>query len=144
MYKFLLILISIALIAACTSTEEKAADAKKGLTEEQKKIMLRKSEHVVDKSMELMDLPEYGIKTLTKKGDYQSKELLDAFTTLIKAGRTMKDVEHPEKQFNDFNKEMQDSFIALEKAVKAKDPVMVKKAWAVTNETCKKCHDVYE
>ena len=80
MYKFLLILISIALIAACTSTEEKAADAKKGLTEEQKKIMLRKSEHVVDKSMELMDLPEYGIKTLTKKGDYQSKELLDAFT----------------------------------------------------------------
>ena len=115
-----------------------------GFSLEKKSAKLKKAEYMVHEAMEMMDLPEYGVKKLSKKGMYTSKDFVQAVTDMIREGRVLKDLDHPDEEYMTMNQEMLDSFNDLEAAVKAKDIKKIKTSLVVVNNTCKKCHDVYE
>ena len=131
--KHIFFFLVIIFIASCSSTDP-----------EEEKRRYKKAEHMVHEAMEMMDLPEYGVKKLAKKGLYTSKDFIQASTDMMREGRVLKDLDHPDEKFMKMNQEMLDSFVAFEAAIKTKDFAKIKASLAIVNDTCKKCHDAYE
>ena len=126
-------LLMILILTSCSSSNPEAEKAR-----------MVKAEHMVHEAMEMMDMPEYGLKKLAKKGLYTHKDFIAAATDMIREGRVLKDLDHPDEYFMKMNQEMLDSFVAFEAAVKAKNVEKIKANLAIVMDTCKKCHDVYE
>jgi hypothetical protein len=106
-------------------------------------VHLRRVENEVDKIMEAMDLPEYGLVKLAKKGEYTG-DFIEAGRDLIKAGSKMTAIEHPDAEFNQFSRNMMDAFKHFEKALESKDSSTIKQSWQLVQQSCVKCHDVYD
>ena len=133
--KLIISLLAVAFfIVSCTSNP----------TEEERKKMLKMAEHEIHEIMEDMDLPEYGIIQMIKRDEILSKDFQKASADIIKYGRQMKDVNHPDAKFNQFNDEMLAAFDDFEKALKTNDKAKILASWKAVDGTCKKCHDVYE
>ena len=133
--KFFISLLAAAFVFSSCSTD---------LTEEERKKMLKIAEHEIHEIMEDMDLPEYGIVQMVKRDEILTKDFQKASADMIKYGRQMKDVKHPDAKFNQFNDEMLDAFDHFEEALKTKDKAKILASWKAVDATCKKCHDAYE
>lgn len=131
MWSILLILI----LSACKSEQGHGPD-------HERRIKL--AEQKVDKIMEMMDLPEYGLVKMAKEGLYTSDDFLQAGTDMIKHGRDMKGIDYPDEDFLKMNQEMLDAFDGFEVALKSKNEADIKANWEAVALTCKKCHDVYD
>jgi len=108
------------------------------------KKRLKKAEQKVDKIMEMMDLPEYGLVKMSKEGLYLSKDYSQAANDMIMWGRKLKDLDHPDKKFMEMNEVMLKSFDGFEVAIKNRDKDKIANAWKVVAKSCKDCHDVYD
>lgn len=106
-------------------------------------LQIRRVENEVDKIMEAMDLPEYGLVKLAKQGEYTG-DFIQAGRDLIKAGSKMAGLEHHEAEFNQFSRNMIDAFKHFEKALESKDSNTIKQSWQLVQQSCVKCHDVYD
>ena len=69
---------------------------------------------------------------------------MSASKDLIKHGRRMKDVDHPDAKFNAITKEMLVAMDFYEKALASKDEAKIKAGWMKVHDTCEKCHDIYD
>ncbi len=105
---------------------------------------LKLAEQQVDKIMEMMDLPEYGLMKMSKEGLYLSKDYSQAAADMMLWGRKMKDLDHPDKKFMELDKQMQEAFDGFETALKSRDKDKIAKAWKVVAKSCVDCHDIYD
>ncbi|MCM8540149.1 MAG: cytochrome c [Lentisphaeraceae bacterium] len=105
---------------------------------------IKLAEQKVDKIMEMMDLPEYGLMKMSKEDLYTSKDFTQAAEDMIKHGRDMKDLDYPDEEFMAMTKEMLVAFDGFESALKTKDKAQIKEGWETVKATCKKCHDIYD
>lgn len=105
---------------------------------------LKLAEQQVDKIMEMMDLPEYGLVKMSKEGLYLTKDYSQAAADMMLWGRKMKDLDHPDKKFMEFDRQMQEAFDLFETALKSRDKDQIAGAWKVVAKSCKDCHDVYD
>jgi hypothetical protein len=104
----------------------------------------KKADQQVDKIMEAMDLPEYGLVKLSKEGQFTSADFTQAGKDLIVAGRDLAKIDHPEEDFNEFTKNMIKAMTEFELVLESKDSEKIKNSWSRLRATCTKCHDVYD
>lgn len=130
-----LLLLVVLVLSACKSQEGDGPDYKK---------RLKLAEQKVDKIMEMMDLPEYGLVKMAKEGLYTSKDFTQAGTDMMKHGRDMKGLDYPDEEFLSLTKEMLDAFDGFEVALKSKKESDIKANWEIVALSCKKCHDIYD
>ena len=65
MIKFFSLITLTVIVASCAQTADPA------------KAKLKKAEHEIDEIMEMMDLPEYGVKKLIKRGEINTKDFYE-------------------------------------------------------------------
>ena len=130
-----LVFLLVAFSYSCSSSEEHGPEYEK---------RLKKVEMEVDKIMEMMDLPEYGLVKMSSEGLYLEKDYKKAATDMLHWGRKMKDLDHPDKKFMEMTDDMLKAFDSFEAAINKKDKEEIASSWKVVYKTCKDCHDVYE
>ncbi len=131
---FLPFLIVVSLFVSCTNETHGPEYEKR----------MRLAEQKVDKIMEMMDLPEYGLVKMSSEDLYLSKDYQHAADEMMKWGRELKDLDHPDKKFIEMNQVMFDAFDGFEIALKSRDKEKIASAWKVVAKSCKDCHDVYD
>lgn len=105
---------------------------------------LKKAEMEVDKIMEMMDLPEYGLVKMSKEGLYLEKDYSKAAADMLHWGRKMKDLDYPDEKFMKMTNDMLKTFDGFEAALAKKDKEQIATAWKAVAKSCKDCHDVYD
>ena len=134
-YFSVLFLLSISLIITSCKNEQHGPEHEK---------RLKLAEQKVDKIMEMMDLPEYGLLKMSKEGLYLSKDYSQAAADMIMWGRKLKDLDHPDDKFMEMNDVMLKAFDGFELALKSRDKDKIAGSWKVVYKSCKDCHDVYD
>ena len=134
-YFSVLFLLSISLLITSCKNEQHGPEYEK---------RLKLAEQKVDKSMEMMDLPEYGLLKMSKEGLYLSKDYSQAAADMIMWGRKLKDLDYPDEKFMEINDVMLKAFDGFESALKTRDKEEIAGSWKVVYKSCKDCHDVYD
>ena len=111
--------------------------------DEDKKAKTKIANFKVKQIMEMMNLPQYGLYKLSSEDKYDSKGFKQASEEVIKYGKKMKDIKHPEKKFQVFNDDMLKALDTFEKSLKSGDKDKLKKSWLVLKVKCADCHTAY-
>jgi hypothetical protein len=94
--------------------------------------------------MEMMDLPETALLKKAKKKEFTSEDFYRAAGDLIREGKKMKAVDHPDSKFNQFSAIMINELELFEDSIKSKKAEEISKSWSAVVESCVKCHDQYD
>ena len=127
-----LALITLIFLCGCSTPAPGSAEAH-----------LKYVEQEVDEIMEMVDLPDWGLHKMAKKGDFTNPDFMMAIKQVHKEMSRMPTLNHPEAKFNDFTTECVESLEAfIEDA--GSDKAVLKKNWLRVKNSCVSCHDVYE
>ena len=107
-------------------------------------LKLKKAEMKTDKVMEMMELPESALLKKAKKKEFTSENFYRAAADLIREGKKMDTVDHPEAGFNQFSVAMVKELGLFEESIKSKNAEQISKSWSAVQASCTKCHDIYD
>ena len=93
--------------------------------------------------MQDLDIPEYKLDRLHKKGELMSESYVKYAEEIIKVAKTIKDVDHPDEKLTGFAGKMLEAMTEYEAAFKSKDTEKIKTSWAALKNSCAACHKVY-
>jgi cytochrome c556 len=121
---FLLIIISAFTIAA-TKADKRTANS-------------------IERIMKKMKKPEKELKKLERSKLYTKSSFAINAAALARDAKAMLRIKHPDKDFNDISKDLDQEMTTLLAAIKKKDFKAIKKSWTEAKGLCAECHDVYK
>lgn len=103
-----------------------------------------KSAKQVESVMERMKKPEKEMDKLARSKLFTDSKFAANAMILAREAKNMVKIKHPDKKFNDLNKEMVEYTGKLLEAIKKKDFKSIKENWEDVRSICYDCHDVYK
>ena len=97
----------------------------------------------VKRIMEMMVLPRYGLYKLASEGKFDLPDFKSASKEVIKHASKMKDIKHPDKNFQKTNEEMLKALALFKLAIKSGKEEQVKHKWLILSVKCNNCHVLY-
>lgn len=94
--------------------------------------------------MQDMEVPEYKLDRLLKKGEFLSDDFMKYANEVIKNARKLKEIDHPDTKLVGLGKEMLTAIDSLEAAVASKSPEKLKGSWGALTKKCAACHKDYK
>ncbi|MCM8526309.1 MAG: cytochrome c [Lentisphaeraceae bacterium] len=94
--------------------------------------------------MQDMEVPEYKLEKLHKKGEFLSEDYLKYSADIIKNAQKFNKLDHPDEKLVGFAKDMLKAMSAFESAVASKNVEEIKTNWEALTKTCAACHKDYK
>ncbi|MCM8542060.1 MAG: hypothetical protein NE328_17455 [Lentisphaeraceae bacterium] len=104
----------------------------------------KRSAKQVESIMERMKKPEKEMEKLARSKLYTDRRFSTHAMVLAREAKNMVRIKHPDKAFNDLNKEMVEYTGKLLGAIKKKDFNKIKEFYEDVRSICFDCHDVYK
>lgn len=104
----------------------------------------KRSAKQVESIMERMKKPEKEMEKLARSKLYTDRRFATQAMVLARESKNMVRIKHPDKAFNDLNKEMVEYTGKLLGAIKQKDFNKIKEFYEDVRSICFDCHDVYK
>ena len=104
----------------------------------------KKSAKQVESIMKRMKKPEKEMEKLARSKLFTNSKFASNAVMLAREAKNMARIKHPDKQFNELNKEMVEYTGKLLAAIKKKDFKSIKENWEDVRSICYDCHDVYK
>ena len=104
----------------------------------------KRSAKQVESVMKRMKKPEKEMEKLARLKLYTDRRFASSAAILAKESKNMVRIKHPDKDFNELNKEMVEYTDKLLGAIKKKDFNNIKEFYEDVRSICFDCHDVYK
>ena len=114
----------------------------KELTAEEKQ--LKKANKETGWIMQDMEVPEYKLDKLYKKGEFSSEDFLKYAKDISTIAKKIKDIDHPEEKFVTLASKMLAAMGNFEAAVSSKNEENIKSKWESLTKACAACHKDYK
>lgn len=104
----------------------------------------KRSAKQVESIMKRMKKPEKEMEKLARSKLYTNSKFAINAKILARESKSMVKIKHPDKAFNDLNKEMVEYTEKLLGAIQKKDFNKIKEFYEDVRSICYDCHDVYK
>tara|TARA_Y100000114_G_C11531238_1_gene218122 strand:- start:38 stop:436 length:399 start_codon:yes stop_codon:yes gene_type:complete len=98
----------------------------------------------IENVMEKMKKPEKEMEKLARSKLFKDRKFASNAMILAREAKNMVRIKHPDKKFNDLNKEMVEYTGKLLDAIRKQDFKSIQENWEDVRSICFDCHDVYK
>ena len=112
------------------------------LTEEEKR--LKTADRKLGWIMQDLEVPEYKLEKLAKKGEFVSDDYIKYANELITSLKKFKEIDHPDEVLVGLGNKMLVAMGEFESSITAKNPETIKKNWEILSQACAACHKDYK
>ena len=98
----------------------------------------------IERVMKRMKTPDKEMKKLERQKLYTNSKFIANAVKLAREAKAMLKIKHPDKDFNDISKDLDDEMTKMLAAMKKKDFKAIQKSWTEAKNLCAECHDIYK